>query len=183
MRSLQWYVQQVRQFHVHQRLGIDQPWSPNLEILRRHLIHEELAELELAWYRSDIAELMDAVGDLMYVIAGTATQFGFTIDDEVYAVQRDICDMQVVDLSVYLHGQMDVRRMDVVRVRNMLARVIQFAMQMDLPYGEIFDRVQAANMTKTPRLDGDERVSNKGTTFVPPVYDDLVAVWRGSWKS
>lgn len=175
------YADAVTLFHQRQGLGVGVPWTPKLEILRRHLIHEELAELELAWYRTNIAEVMDAVGDLMYVIAGTAVQFGYSLPpgiSSIWLVKKNLGDHRVNELSADVSCGMIIPHMSEDDVERMLGTVIRFAHQMDLPYDEIFDRVQAANMTKAPRT-GDERVSDKGASFVPPVYDDLVKVWVG----
>jgi len=179
------YVDAVTLFHQRQRLGINQPRTPELEVLRRHLIHEELSELELAYYRVDIAGLMDAVGDLIYVTAGSAVQFGHILPVTTpmeYLVEKDLGVHRVLELSKKLSTRLAFE-MDCEMVEELVGHTIAFARRMDLPYDEIFDRVQAANMTKAPRRHDDERVSDKGTTFVPPVYDDLVAVWRGTWKS
>lgn len=176
------YVEAVTLFHQRQRLGISQPRTVKLEILRRHLIHEELSELELAWYRVNLEGVMDAVGDLLYVTAGSAVQFGHILPAMIpgrYLVGKDLGEHSVLEFSKNLATRLSFE-MDCMMVEEMVGHTIAFARRMDLPYDEIFDRVQAANMTKTPRSEGDERVSDKGTTFVPPRYDDLVAIWRGA---
>jgi len=56
--------------------------SPNIKLseqeikLRLDLIEEELEELHQALIAEDIVEVADAIGDLLYVIYGTAASFG-----------------------------------------------------------------------------------------------------------
>ena len=45
---------------------------------RRRLLEEEVRELDEAYYDDDIIEIADAITDCLYVLIGTALQFGLT---------------------------------------------------------------------------------------------------------
>lgn len=53
----------------------------NKRRLRAHLMIEELGELLLAMSAGDIANTMDALGDLLYVLLGTAATFDLPLED------------------------------------------------------------------------------------------------------
>jgi predicted HAD superfamily Cof-like phosphohydrolase len=80
----------VKEFHetfglvVRERPGI--PDSQTVQ-LRVRLIKEELEELQEAFDNHDIVEVADALGDLMYVVLGTAVSCGLPTDqifDEIH---------------------------------------------------------------------------------------------------
>jgi predicted HAD superfamily Cof-like phosphohydrolase len=51
---------------------------PPLErcVLRQKLLQEEVLELHVAWSNDDIVEVADAITDCMYILIGTAIEFG-----------------------------------------------------------------------------------------------------------
>ena len=55
--------------------------------LRSRLLAEEFQEYTTAEYENDIVGLADALGDMMYVIVGTALLYGIPLD----AVVKEIC--------------------------------------------------------------------------------------------
>lgn len=57
-------------------------------LLRLNLIEEELDELVHAAVNSDLVEIADALGDLMYVVIGAALEYGIPIDDVVTEIHR-----------------------------------------------------------------------------------------------
>jgi hypothetical protein len=83
--------QAVRAFHEAYGLDMREPGEPidfsheNLEDarlfnLRNELNHEEFRELQGAWEGEDLVEYVDAVCDLIYVLAGSLVSFGVDLD-------------------------------------------------------------------------------------------------------
>ena len=54
------------------------PSFPPLErcVLRQKLLQEEVLELHEAWSNEDIVEVADAITDCLYILFGTAIEFG-----------------------------------------------------------------------------------------------------------
>ena len=54
------------------------PSFPPLDrcVLRQRLLQEEVLELHEAWSNKDIVEVADAITDCMYILIGTAVEFG-----------------------------------------------------------------------------------------------------------
>lgn len=77
----------------HRRFGVPvsiEPCLPSLErrSLRAALIKEEADETCDAIFKGDFAETVDGLCDLLYVVFGTALEFGVDLDaffDEVHA--------------------------------------------------------------------------------------------------
>jgi predicted HAD superfamily Cof-like phosphohydrolase len=72
-------VIQLKEFH--KAFGLPQRDKPEIIpidefAIRTKLIFEELDELSEAYYNNDIVEVADAITDIMYVLIGTALQFG-----------------------------------------------------------------------------------------------------------
>jgi len=65
----------------NEAFGIDFPKSPLLvdaktQELRVNLLLEEVEEYRMANTKGDIAEVLDAIGDMLYIVIGTAVQHG-----------------------------------------------------------------------------------------------------------
>lgn len=56
--------------------------------LRAHLIFEEASEFGLAMYEGDELKALDGLTDLLYVVVGTAVQFGWDLDGAFNEVHR-----------------------------------------------------------------------------------------------
>jgi predicted HAD superfamily Cof-like phosphohydrolase len=81
----------VRQFHdVYSSFTGDFPAFPPAEIvdLRLSLIAEELSELRDAVAAGDVCEVADALGDLLYVVAGAGLAFGLPLREVVEEIHR-----------------------------------------------------------------------------------------------
>jgi len=85
--------QAVREFHEAYGLVVREPGNPidfslentyhediKLYYLRNELNHEEFRELQGAWEGEDLVEYVDAVCDLIYVLAGSLVSFGVDLD-------------------------------------------------------------------------------------------------------
>lgn len=55
-------------------------------LLRLHLILEECGELTTSMLRGDAVETLDAFGDLMYVVAGSAVQFDWDLAEAMIRI-------------------------------------------------------------------------------------------------
>jgi predicted HAD superfamily Cof-like phosphohydrolase len=62
--------------------------SAELVELRRDLLNEELKELTAALDNRDLIGVADALGDIAYVIYGTALTFGIDLDAVVTEIHR-----------------------------------------------------------------------------------------------
>ena len=85
------YFTDVRDFHqaFGQRIG-EKPELPNVSerTLRMKLITEEFNELCDAEEANDIAEIADALADIIYIACGTAVSYGIPLDDVFAEVHR-----------------------------------------------------------------------------------------------
>ena len=85
--------QAVKEFHEAYGLVVREPGDPinftfenttredrRLFQLRDELNHEEFRELQGAWEGEDLVEYVDAVCDLIYVLAGSLVSFGVDLD-------------------------------------------------------------------------------------------------------
>lgn len=72
----------VLEFHAKHEFPINvKPGDiPKTDHVRTHLIAEELAELSLAIGEQNIVKIADAIGDLLYVVLGTAVTYGLPAD-------------------------------------------------------------------------------------------------------
>ncbi len=84
-------VEQLREFHTVYNCGIGEKAEfPNsaVRLLRQNLLEEEFGEYIEAEYTDDFVEVADALADMLYVIIGTAINYGIPIAavfDEVHA--------------------------------------------------------------------------------------------------
>ena len=72
-------IEQVRNFHkAFNQPVLDFPTIPNREriALRHRLLTEEVFELHDASFKGDIVEVADGIVDCLYILFGTAHEFG-----------------------------------------------------------------------------------------------------------
>lgn len=55
--------------------------DPSIRELRKSLLQEEFDEYMKAEEDNDLVEIADALGDMMYIIYGTAISYGIPLDD------------------------------------------------------------------------------------------------------
>lgn len=85
-------MQMVYWFHTtfKRNIGVAGPKFPDKgeRELRRRLLKEEFDEYELAEDTNDMVEVADALGDMAYIIAGTAISYGIPLDLVMEEIQR-----------------------------------------------------------------------------------------------
>ena len=76
------------------------PSFPPLDrcVLRQRLLQEEVLELHEAWSNKDIVEVADAITDCLYILFGTAIEFGLhdkleALFDEVHGSNMSKLDL------------------------------------------------------------------------------------------
>ena len=72
---------QVAEFHENFNHPVElKPTLPDMkrQLLRARLIREELEEMELAIQDEDLIEVVDGIIDLLYVVLGSALEFGIS---------------------------------------------------------------------------------------------------------
>ena len=82
-------IEQVREFH--DAFGVpvvERPALPPEErrALRSRILREEFEEYNHAELGDDLAEIADALGDMAYIIAGTALEYGIPLDRVLDAI-------------------------------------------------------------------------------------------------
>ena len=83
---------QKQVYEFHKACGVPAPNKPQLipfkrQLLREKLIREEFEELLTAMTADDMVGIADSLGDLLYVIYGTAAEYGINmqpISDEIH---------------------------------------------------------------------------------------------------
>lgn len=81
-------------FEFHESFALPLSKVPTLDVptelvkLRHDLLAEEVTELEAAIADKDLVGLADALGDITYVIYGTAVTFGIDLDAVVTEIHR-----------------------------------------------------------------------------------------------
>ena len=90
----------------HKLFGVPCPTKPGFpsverQWLRTDLIDEELDELDVAITNKDLVGVADALADLLYVVYGTAAEFGLPIDDIFKEVHRSNMSKAGPDGPIY----------------------------------------------------------------------------------
>jgi predicted HAD superfamily Cof-like phosphohydrolase len=85
------YQEKVREFHKKFNILVNE--KPVLiekvdRLLRLSLIVEELNELEDAMEKNSLIDIADALGDLLYVVFGTAVSYGINMDKVFKEIHR-----------------------------------------------------------------------------------------------
>jgi len=169
----------VEGFHKKHDLPVD-IGTPKLDedmLLRIRLISEESFELVQAIHQKNIAEVADAIGDLVFVLYGTAVVYGLDLEVDVEETSsKPMFPDQIIEMSHVLHLIQKVGDIaDSLEGRNL--RALQFDLEdtinlcgfisedFGLPIQSIFFEVVRSNMTK-PKLDAHNK-GGKGDGFSP----------------
>ncbi len=68
-------------------------------VLRQKLLQEEVLELHVAWSNDDIVEVADAITDCLYILFGTAIEFG--LQDKLEALFDEVHGSNMSKLNEY----------------------------------------------------------------------------------
>jgi len=87
------YAAQMKVRRFHEVFGCkrqDKPGHLSIDdqALRIRLIQEELDELDYAMANDDMEAIADGIGDLLYVVLGTAVAYGINIDPIFEAIHN-----------------------------------------------------------------------------------------------
>lgn len=89
--------------------------DPQLVKLRLDLIEEESKELEMSIQNKDYPEILDALGDILYVVLGAADAFGFDLDTKIdHHLVHDLILEYELDLLPFVEVPFSRKRMDYV---------------------------------------------------------------------
>ena len=166
----------VYQFHKEFQLTLnDNPNNDSLRdqslvSLRLSLINEELKEFHTASDQSNVIEMIDAIGDILYVVYGTCVSFGILQEFE-YSFDHT----KYVDFSVHEHGhvhehgpvhvyiyQMEdyvkklglcITEQNMCSVKKILGSMLYITYDfgyktLDINVDQIFDIIHSSNMSK-----------------------------------
>lgn len=156
--------------------------------LRFDLIAEEINEFDEAFKNSDLLEMADALGDIIYVTYGAALTFGIDLDEPSYTVSdsfigqahstlnlllSDFGSSLVVELRKGLDAN-DVYDVEVI-LGTILSSAIGAADVLGIPLDEIVTAIHRSNLTKLdadgkPIYREDGKVL-KGPNYVTPTED------------
>lgn len=182
MHDTAYYVRSVAEFHAKHDAPIGcavnsaKEWGRDVTILRKSLIYEEAGEIMLALHDRDEVELVDGLGDLLYVAAGlwvAVIGVKSELPNPIYLPALKSPELWTVNFE-----QMLMRRVDAVVLSAM--QVPQIASYPNAIYSAVyalhelgydpkavFDEIHSSNMTKTPTK-GDIRVRVKGPDYRAP---------------
>lgn len=92
-------ISMVRAFHAKHSfpIGIKIGESTETDLVRIHLIAEELGELALALAQKDAVKTADALADLIYVVVGTAVAYDIPLSEVFREVQQSNMTKKVRD--------------------------------------------------------------------------------------
>jgi predicted HAD superfamily Cof-like phosphohydrolase len=156
--------------------------------LRYKLIAEELQELDDAIADSNLVEIADALGDIVYVVYGAAITFGLDLDNPPYPVDDEFLgqahssyNLLLSDfgssLAIELKKGLDKEDLYDVEVilGTILSSAIGAADVLGLPLDEIVTAIHRSNLTKLG-ADGrpiynDYNKVVKGPNYLPPTED------------
>ena len=169
-------VRRTADFHKKHKLHFGRGMHPDVLTMRTHLILEESAELMLAVFKEEEIKILDALGDIMYVCAGSYVAIvgeSRAVDAPVYTevnvpvhsdAYKGCARFGVTEILRGLHYQL-------IECYEMTLHAMIMTAQMGYDPVAVFDRIADSNDTKD--YTGDQRVSNKGPNYKPPVLEDL----------
>jgi len=73
------HIEQVKAFHLAFEVPAHEtPQIPDADRcqLRQRILQEEVEELHVAWQQGNLVEVADAITDCLYILFGTAHEFG-----------------------------------------------------------------------------------------------------------
>lgn len=184
--------QMTREFHrakrVHAGWMPDHPTSalpPGLADLRQALLDEEVAELHEAMKAGDLVLIADALGDIAYVLGGTAVTYGLPFPCTFTGYPDGPPDAVTDMISALLLDETDgaARQLrDTVGACEPLATgdaISRFATILDdtavlygIPLQAVFEAIHASNMTKDNDVNEGKLV--KGPGYRPPRIAEIL---------
>lgn len=170
-----------------------EPTLPSQEVrdLRTNLIQEELFEYCDAFDADDIIEMADALGDLLYVLAGAALTYGVAaLDEPIWSPYEGMApaengatcfpDLLREDFAAYQRAEEsgDLQQIQFA-ICHFMVEIYGIARQQSVPINAVFREIHRSNMSKLMpdgsvlrRADGKVM---KGTLYSPPNIAKVLA--------
>lgn len=185
------FAEMLHEFHTRPGVDVGRPAAATLDVpglyQRQEFLEEELRELHQAFKERDVVAFADALGDIEYVVYGSAWRTGisWTVEpmrpiDAPSVPTLDVGGLRIklVFLDAAVHGMrkaLDTR--DHVAYANELRHadgvVRATARRTGVPLYEVVAEVHASNMTKTV-TPGDGKAV-KGPDYRPPDVAGVLA--------
>lgn len=170
--------------------------APNVDVpekyLRVGMIEEEVGEFDDAFKASDLLEMADALGDIVYVCYGAALCFGIDLDTPSYAVDDEFLGQAHSTLNLLLSDfgtslvmelEKGVDNNDAYDVEVILGTILSSAIGaadvLGIPLDEVISAIHRSNLTKLGAdgkpiyfEDGPKKGKvQKGPNYVKPTSD------------
>lgn len=182
----------VREFHTifgHPIRTVASVSCPE-KILRVDLIDEELTEFDDAYNASDLVEMADALGDIVYVCYGAALCFGIDLDAPSYPVDKDFMGQAHSTFNLLLSDfgsslSMELRKAveadDLYNTEVVLGTILSSAVGaadvLGIPLDSIVAAIHRSNLTKLGE-DGKPIYREDGKVIKGPNYTTPTAEIR-----
>lgn len=156
--------------------------------LRYRLIGEELAELLDACVRKDLPDIADAIGDGLYVVAGSFVSHGLVLQEEptpntlkpVFAGSQYWAQPVGTMLSGLLEYEWAKSELEMeLALERIASRLFRLANLFDIDIEPILDLIHEANMKKLTGLKDANGKQLKPPGFEPP--DIAAELRRQGW--
>lgn len=182
--------QMVREFHAAKRVHAgwmpDHPTAalpPGLADLRQALLDEEVAELHEAAAAGDTVKIADALGDIMYVLGGTAVTYGLPFPVEFTSCSDgppgSVPGIVITDCADFaarsLRDAVDAcEPLAIGSAIGYFTRILDYIAVLDgIPLQAVVEAIHVSNMTKTNTPDEGKLV--KGPGYRPPRIAEILA--------
>lgn len=150
--------------------------------LRFKLVAEEVKEFDDAFLASDLIEMADALGDIIYVTYGAALTFGLDLDDPSYPVDAEFLGQAHSSYNLLLTGfgiglvdelRKGIENNDVYDVEVILGTILTSAVGaadvLGIPLDAIVEAIHRSNLTKLDE-DGSPIYNTDGKVMKGPNY-------------
>ena len=189
-------IEKTNEFHRTFGHVINAKITPEILALRGGLIHEEATELQTALTAKNHVEIVDALADILYVVAGTVTAIScqnhwrslqdgaalisimFTTQNALNNLSQDLTALsdESLELAAYLRGDAVTRDDAVLRCLCLIDLIGQVCDYAHIDIEAAFAEAHRSNMTKLWSDEAEERTL--GVASDPVRYEDIAFAFR-----